>query len=197
MANILIGVTGGIAAYKAASIVSILHTKGNDVKVIMTDAAKQFVQPLTFSALSHNPVYSNENRFANDGHIHHIELAEWADLFVIAPATYNTIMKISLRLADNLLMSTLIPYIGMEKPLVVCPAMNGLMFKLLTTGEHAGVHPPATLWDWLLNKMYVVGPVEGRMACGSIGKGKLAPTRMIVEKIDEVWTKFCKKRMSL
>ena len=178
MSNILIGVTGCIAAYKAASVVSVLSQK-HDVKVIMTENAKQFVGPLTFSALSHNPVYGDHNRFSPDGHIHHIELAEWADLFAIVPATYNTIIKIIQCHADNLLTSTLIPYRAKENArLIICPAMNFNMWKNLQA--YILMHEVQYIYD------YFVGPIEGKMACGSIGKGKLAKTRDIINKIQEL-----------
>lgn len=184
MAKILIGITGGIAAYKAASVVSYLANNGHEVKVIMTEAAKQFVSMLTFSALSHNEVYGDHNRFANDGHIHHIELADWADLFVIVPATYNTIMKIHLGLADNLLMSTLIPYKGMalnqkgKKPILLCPAMNTNMWNVLLK---EGVLPALPLPNFS-----IVEPDEGVLACGAKGMGKLAKTKEIIQNINHI-----------
>ena len=168
--NVLIGVTGGIAAYKAASVVSVLVDLGRQVKVIMTENAKHFVQPLTFSALSHNEVYGDHNRFAADGHIHHIELAEWADVFCIVPATFNTILKIHQGVTDNLLTSTVIPYIPTGKPFYLCPAMNSNMWTEL---QRRGLNMDRSF----------IGPEKGKMACGSVGMGKLAQTRTIVNTI--------------
>lgn len=183
MSNILIGVTGGIAAYKAASVVSVLESKGHDVRVIMTEAATKLVTPVTFSALSHNPVYLDD--FTNDGHIWHIELAEWASLFAIVPATYNTIMKISQGIADNLLTSTVVPYTGAyedtKKPLLIFPAMNTNMYRNL---EARGLGSAA----FGLKDGTLVAPVaEGKMACGTVGPGKLLPVREIVNIIVKAW----------
>ena len=186
MPNILVGVTGGIAAYKAASVVSALVNQKNAVRVIMTETAKQFVCPLTFSSLSHNPVYGDHNRFGNDGIIHHIELAEWADLMVIVPATYNTIMKIVSGTTDNLLMSTYVPLRGMQKPVIVCPAMNTNMWAELVSREVLdGTLLRMKSVPEYLEKIgiQVVGPVEGKLACGATGKGKIAKTETIVNSI--------------
>ena len=175
MSNILIGVTGGIAAYKAASVVSILKSKGDNVKVIMTEAAMKFVTPVTFSALSHNPVHLDD--FTNDGHIWHIELAEWADLFAIVPATYNTITKILLGVADNMLVSTVIPYRGMGKRLIVFPAMNTNMYNQFERMKKA--------IEGDVRDITFSGVGIGKMACGTAGPGKLISTKEIIEKIEE------------
>lgn len=182
MSKILIGVTGGIAAYKAASVVSVLVDKGHDVKVIMTENAKEFVGPVTFSALSHNPVYDDSYEFSDDGHIYHIELAEWADVFAIVPGTYNTINKIMQGLADNLLTSTVVPFLSMPKPFQVYPAMNTNMWYTLT----GRINPfdgnlEAPLW------LKRIG--TGKLACGTEGPGKLIPTGEIVAEIEKVCPK--------
>lgn len=179
MANVLIGVTGGIAAYKIPSVVSVLKKKGHEVKVIMTEAAKQFITPLTFSSLSKNPVYGEHNRFANDGHIHHIELSEWADVFIIAPATYNTISKMIHRIADNLLTSTIAAYDWKQKgKILVFSAMNTKMYdnilgKLRLFNVDHGNGREAYF--------RTIGPAKGTLACGAYGLGKLISTRKIVE----------------
>ncbi len=170
MSNILIAVTGGIAAYKVPSIVSILVEEGHDVKVMMTKAAEQFITPLPFSALSHNPVYTEDIRFKADGHIHHIELADWADLIAIAPATYNTISKISHKHADNLVTSTIAAF---TKDILIFPAMNVHMWEDLTQAVSVG-------WE---GQIMLYPPAEGKMACGAVGPGKLEDTRGIVTKI--------------
>lgn len=174
MSRLLIGVTGGIAAYKAASVVSILVDKGHEVKVIMTDNAKKFVGPVTFSALSHNPVYDDSWEFSNDGHIWHIELAEWAEVFAIVPGTYNTIRKIMNGTADNLLTSTIIPYLGAHKSFRVYPAMNTNMWNQLNQ-----------YFDFENNRWpeWLMKTEEGKLACGTEGPGKLLPTKKIVEGI--------------
>lgn len=174
MSKILIGVTGGIAAYKAASVVSVLESKGHEVRVIMTESATKLVTPVTFSALSHNPVHLDD--FTNDGHIWHIELAEWADVYAIVPATYNSIMKILLGTADNMLVSTTIPYRGMGKKLLIFPAMNTNMYRLFERMKNAIAGEVDDI---------VFEPVSvGKMACGTTGPGKLLPTKSVIEKIE-------------
>jgi len=179
---IIIGVTGGIAAYKAASVVSVLVKRNYPVKVIMTESAKQFITPLTFSALSHNPVYGDHNRFANDGHIHHIELAEEAKVMAIVPATYNTIRKLINGTLDNLLLNTLIAFRGMGKPIIICPAMNTNMWNDL--GFFQDGIP-------IMRKGHViiVKPREGTLACGSKGMGIIAHTTNIVDAIIDAYEK--------
>ena len=104
--KILIGITGGISAYKSAVLVRLFKKANAEVKVIMTEAAKQFVQPLTFATLSQNPVYTDFFNPENGEWNSHVKLGLWADLFVIAPATANTVAKIANGLADNLLTTT-------------------------------------------------------------------------------------------
>jgi len=175
MANVLIAVTGGIAAYKIPSVVSVLVDKGYNVKVMMTKAAEQFITPLTFSALSHNPVYTENTLFANDGHIHHIELADWADVIAVAPATYNTISKMKQKFADNLVTSTVAAF---TKKILIFPAMNVHMWEDLE-GDHSIRR--ATVYGNLI----IYEPAVGKMACGTTGTGKLVSTREIVGKIEE------------
>jgi phosphopantothenoylcysteine synthetase/decarboxylase len=197
MNNILIGVTGGISAYKVPSIVSVLVDKGYDVRVIMTDAAKKFIVPLTFSAISHNPVYDDSLEFTgNDGHIWHVELAKWADAFVIAPMTANTGMKLINHIADNLLTSTAMAY--HKNPILMFPAMNVYMWhkfkeaymsnnggfkcytKLEKIEEFNFKHIPT------ITSSILVQPATGKMACGDIGEGKLLDTRTIVMLIEKM-----------
>src|SRR5690625_6465609 len=106
--RIILGVTGGIAAYKACDLTSKLTQQGADVKVIMTESATQFVSPLTFQALSRNPVYTDTFDEKDPQKIAHIDLADWADLVIIAPATANTISKIAHGLGDDMLTTTLL-----------------------------------------------------------------------------------------
>lgn len=189
MARILIGITGGIAAYKAASVVSVLKEKGNEIRVIMTESAKKFVAPITFSALSGSPVLSDDDFFSPDGHIHHIEAAQWADRFVICPATYNFMSKLKHQIADDLLTSTVAAYSGR---LIVCPAMNTIMWGNLS------LHRTETPSNFILSRdnderqikdlprdaRVIMLPGEGRMACGTQGPGKLRPTKEIIEFIE-------------
>jgi phosphopantothenoylcysteine decarboxylase / phosphopantothenate---cysteine ligase len=177
--NILLGVTGGIAAYKAADIIGALRKNDFDVKVIMTEKSKEFITLLTLSTLSKYPVYEDSLEWSPNGHIEHIELSEWAQFFLIAPATANTISKLVQGKADNLLTSTYLAFDYQSCTnnfVVVCPAMNTKMYNDITS--HNNIR---TLSD--RSNHVIVDPVEGLLACGVIGKGKLAPTRSIVEKI--------------
>jgi phosphopantothenoylcysteine decarboxylase len=130
--NIILAVTGGIAAYKVADLAGALVKEDFAVKVIMTESAKKFITPLTLSTLSRNPVYDDAMEWAADGPIKHIELAKWCDLFVVVPATANTIAKMAQGIADNLLTST---YLALpdDKNVLVCPAMNTRMWDAKQT----------------------------------------------------------------
>jgi len=176
MAKILVGVTGGIAAYKIPSLVSVLVDNGHEVKVIMTESALKFITPLAFSALSKNPVICDD--FTNDGHIWHIELAQWCDVMVIAPATYNTLGKIINKVADNMLTSTVAALnLSEDKKLIICPAMNNVMWYNLKSKLDIFLE---TNWD---EKIMMVDPAVGKLACGGEGKGKLPSTKVIVDAI--------------
>ncbi len=178
MSNFLIGVTGGIAAYKAADVISVLVKEEHKVSVIMTENAKRFITPLTLATLSRNPVYDDSAEWASDGTIKHIELSKWADVFAIVPATANTITKIATGIADNLLTSAyLASFNGTHnRGVVICPAMNTHMWEKQYIQNHLGV----------LRERFrhlVVPPEEGLLACGDFGMGKLPSTKKIVEAI--------------
>jgi phosphopantothenoylcysteine decarboxylase/phosphopantothenate--cysteine ligase len=198
MANILIGITGGISAYKIPSVISVLVDKGHNVQVIMTEAAKKFITPLTFSSLSHNPVYDDSKEFyGNDGHIWHVELANWADVFAIAPMTANTGMKVANHLADNLLTSTALVY--HKNPILLFPAMNLHMWKKFKEGYLNCHNGEIKVYRNLEDIEYfnpktinapniLIQPATGKMACGDIGEGKLVDTRTIVSVIEKMVT---------
>jgi len=177
--KVLIGVCGGIAAYKVASVVSVLVSEGHEVKVVMTENATKFITPLTFSALSQNQVYLDD--FTNDGHIHHIELANWADVYAMIPLTYNTTMKLKNGVADNLLTS-IYAAIPEKVTLLFFPAMNSNMYKNLT--NMVGLIIGSKSW---------VQPEVGKMACGTIGPGKLPSVKTIIEKIKESYDEQSKR----
>jgi len=198
MANVLIGVTGGISAYKIPSVVSVLVDKGHDVRVIMTEAAKRFIASLTFSSLSHNPVYDDSKEFyGNDGHIWHVELANWADVFAVAPMTANTGMKIANHIADNLLTSSVMVY---TKPLLLFPAMNVHMWEKferaytncsngelkVTVKDIETFDPKSIIPNPGCPVTVMFQPATGKMACGDIGEGKLIDTRTIVSFIERM-----------
>lgn len=167
--KVVVGVSGGIAAYKACALVSQLVQAGAEVRVIMTEHATEFVQPLTFQALSRNEVYTNTFIENNPEKIAHIDVADWADLFVLAPATANLIAKIAHGLADDMLTTTLL---ATEAPVYISPAMNVHMYQHVTVKENLSI---------LASRGYhFIEPKAGYLACGYVGKGRLEePTEII------------------
>ncbi len=159
--NVLVGVSGSIASYKAAELVRNLQKKGANVRVTMTPSAREFIGDLTFRALTNSPVLSDWK----DGEtgLEHIYWARWADSFVIAPASANTISKLRIGMTDNFLTSLALAY---DRHIVIAPAMNTKMYENPATMENL---------DILRKRGYiVVEPCEGELACGEEGAGKLA-----------------------
>ncbi len=175
--TVLLGVTGCIAAYKAAEIVRGLQKEGLRVKVVMTEHASHFVDPLTFRALTHEPV--GLGLFDNpQDPIHHISLAQEADLFVIAPCTANVMAKLSHGLADDLLTTTAL---ATTAPLMVAPAMNVHMYENVATQENM-----ARLKE---RGVSFIEADEGYLACGDVGKGRLAdPDRIVAAVLAQLET---------
>ena len=161
--HILLGVSGGIAAYKAAELVRLFKKQGADVRVVMTKSALQFISPLTFQALSGNSVHSELLDTDAENAMGHINLARWADAFIIAPATANIIAKLSYGLADDLL-STL--YLAATCPVYVAPAMNQAMWNNAVTQENVE--------KLKRHGIGIIGPEQGDQACGEIGFGRLS-----------------------
>lgn len=172
MKNIVVGVTGGIAAYKALDVVSALRKLDINVNVVMTKTAQQFVNPLSFQSLSQNPVITDNIMEPDPSEIAHISLAQNADLIVIAPATANMIGKIANGIADDFL-STMI--LATEAPILIAPAMNTKMLNNIATQRNIN-----TLKEF---GHEFISPGSGRLACGDIGEGKLATPENIVDKI--------------
>ncbi len=160
--HILLGVSGGIAAYKSAELVRLLKKQGAEVQVVMTQSAMQFISPLTFQALSGNPVHSELLDADAENAMGHISLARWADCLLIAPATANLIAKLSHGLADDLL-STL--YLAATCPVYVAPAMNQAMWNKAVTQENV-----ETLQR---HGVKLIGPEQGDQACGETGFGRM------------------------
>ncbi|WP_462409222.1 bifunctional phosphopantothenoylcysteine decarboxylase/phosphopantothenate--cysteine ligase CoaBC [Neobacillus sp. Marseille-QA0830] len=170
--NILLCVTGGIAVYKAAALTSKLVQTGAQVKVILSDSAAKFVTPLTFQALSRNAVYTDTFDEKNPQVIAHIDLADWADLILVAPATANTIAKLAHGIADNMITTTLL---AATAPVWIAPAMNVHMY------DHPAVKQNIAL---LAEYGYrFIEPGEGYLACGYVGKGRLEDPETIVKLI--------------
>ena len=168
----LVAVTGGIAAYKAAEVVSQLQKSGVDVSVIMTKNACEFVTPLTFEALTGKKVYTDTFDYSSDATIKHITLAQEADVFVVVPATANVIAKMAHGIADDMVTST---FLAATCPVVVCPAMHTNMFANAAT--------QANIKTIEGRGMVIVGPGEGRLASGEVARGTLAPVEEIVEAV--------------
>lgn len=178
--NILLGVTGGIAAYKAAFLVRLLVKKGANVKVVMTHSAKEFVTPLTLSTLSKNEVFSSFTNEENDPESYrepkwnnHVELALWADLFLIAPATANTLSKMAHGTCDNLLLAC---YLSAKCPVYYAPAMDLDMYQHPTTNN-------------VFEKLNSFGNIQipaafGELASGLVGQGRMAEPEEIVSFIE-------------
>jgi phosphopantothenoylcysteine decarboxylase / phosphopantothenate---cysteine ligase len=170
--NILLCVTGGIAVYKAAALTSKLSQTGANVKVMMTESAKKFVAPLTFQALSREDVYTDTFDEKDSAKIAHIDLADWADLILVAPATANIIGKLSHGIADDMISTTLL---ATRATVWIAPAMNVHMY------DHPAVQRNiSTLYGFGYR---FIEPSEGYLACGYIGKGRLEEPEKIVELI--------------
>ncbi len=169
---ILLGVTGGIAAYKAAELTRLLKTAGAEVRVVMTDAATAFVGPLTFQALSGNPVHTGLLDPAEESAMGHISLARWADLLLIAPATADFMARLRAGLAGDLLAALCL---AAECPIVLAPAMNRAMWDNPATRENLQVIQG--------RGMRVLGPAQGEQACGETGWGRMLEPAEIVEQL--------------
>jgi phosphopantothenoylcysteine decarboxylase/phosphopantothenate--cysteine ligase len=170
--QIVLGVCGGIAAYKAAAFVRLLVTAGAKVRVIMTEAAQAFVGPVTFQALSGNPVWTRMFHGGENGSFRHIAWAEQADGVVIIPATANVVGKMAQGIADDPLTTFIL---GVKAPILVCPSMNVRMF------ENPVVQ--ANLNGLRKAGMRIIGPVSGSLACGQEGTGRLAELETILEAL--------------
>ncbi len=176
--KILVGVTGGIAAYKTASIVRLLVKEGAEVRVIMTEHAKEFITPLTLSTLSNNPVLSEFSNPSNGSWNSHVDLGLWADLFLIAPATANTMAKMAGGFADNLLLTT---YLSSRCTVFIAPSMDMDMLK----------HPATTINMETLRAFgnIILEPETGELASGLSGKGRMAEPEDIVKEISGFFSK--------
>lgn len=174
--HILLGITGSIAAYKAAFLIRSLVKEGAEVKVIMTDMAKRFITPLTIATLSKNPVLTEFYNPENGDWNSHVSLGIWADLYIIAPASANTIAKMATGVADNLLLTS---YLSARCPVMVAPAMDLDMYR----------HPSTTENLETLSKrdVLIVEPSSGELASGLDGKGRMEEPEIIVEHIKKVF----------
>lgn len=173
--HIILGITGSIAAYKTAMLCRLLVKEGAEVRVVMTPLAKQFITPLTMATLSKHPIlvefFNPENGEWNS----HVSLGEWADLLLIAPATANTLAKMTTGIADNLLLTT---YLSARCKVAVAPAMDLDMYAHITTQQNL-----KTLAE---RGVAIIEPTAGELASGLVGKGRMAEPEDIVEQVKEI-----------
>lgn len=170
--KLLLGVSGGIAAYKACELASLALKRGHELRVVMTANATRFVGPLSFEALSGHPVITDT---FSDG-MAHITLAKWADAVCVAPATANTLARIALGLADDALSTTLLA-VPRGVPVVLAPAMNTEMWANPATQRNLA-------WIAELGRYTVLDTVEKRLACGDVGPGALADPSDILAAVE-------------
>ncbi|WP_027670424.1 bifunctional phosphopantothenoylcysteine decarboxylase/phosphopantothenate--cysteine ligase CoaBC [Rheinheimera baltica] len=171
--RILLGISGGIAAYKSADLVRRLKERGADVRVILTDAAQHFITPLTLQALSGNPVSTSLLDPAAEAAMGHIELAKWADMVLIAPASADVIARLAHGLANDLLTTCVL---ATAAPVAVAPAMNQQMYKNIATQQNL-----AKLNSY---NFYIYGPGSGEQACGDVGAGRMLEALELVSAVE-------------
>lgn len=174
--NILLGVSGGIAAYKVLDLCSRLKKVGANLKIIMTKSATEFVNPLSFETMGKCKVYT-DLFIGHHEEVHHIELAKWADIMLIAPASANTIAKMANGIADNFLLST---YLACDKDVVIAPAMNTNMLKAKATQRNLKILKE--------DGIKIIKPEPGILACNTVGDGRLEEPIEIVDFLDEYFT---------
>ncbi|RCW17944.1 phosphopantothenoylcysteine decarboxylase [Streptococcus gallolyticus] len=174
--TIVLAVSGSISAYKAADLSNQLTKLGYQVHVLMTDAATQFITPLTLQVLSKNPVHLDVMKEDNPKVVHHIELAKQADLFVVAPASANTIAKLAHGIADNIVTATALA-LPTDTPKLIAPAMNTKMYDNPLTQRNLQI-----LQEVGYQK---IEPRSSRLACGDVGRGALAELDVIVQTIQD------------
>ena len=176
--NVLLGVTGGIAAYKSANLTSMLKKAGAEVDVVMTEAAARFVTPLTFETLSKNAVTTDLFSREKPWEVEHIALAKKAELAIVAPASANTIAKLACGIADNMLTTTLL---ACKCPVFVAPAMNTAMYENIATQVNLQI-----LRD---RGFFIIAPEAGELACGDTGQGRMREPQEILAAVEEVLKK--------
>lgn len=174
--NILLGVTGGIAAYKSVSLVRRLKEQGANVQVIMTESAQEFITPLTFQAISGKPVHISLLDPEAEAAMGHIELARWADAIIIAPLTANSMARLVNGEANDLLMAVCL---ASKAPLAIAPSMNQAMWSNTATQDNIQVLKSRNI--------AIYGPASGEQACGDIGAGRMLEADDIAEKLQEIF----------
>lgn len=176
--RVVVGISGGIAAYKVPELIRMLRKAGDEVKVATTKNALEFVTPLTLQTLSGHPVYSDVFAAINEHSTEHISLPDWADVMVIAPATANVLGKMAHGIADDALTTT---FCAMRKPVVIVPAMNDKMYDSPAVQDAI-----RTLSQW--SNITMLDCAEGELACGSTGKGRMQEVDVIYDAIQAALT---------
>ena len=174
--HILLGVTGGVAAYKAVDLAGKLASAGAEVKTVMTEAACRFVGPKSFEAVTQSAVFTTMWSTPEEFNISHIALTDWADLVVVAPATANIFAKVAHGICDDLLSTTLCAC--WERPILFAPAMNNRMWANPTT--------QANVETLRKRGIQLIGPEEGRLACGASGPGRMSEPQDIMDVIVKI-----------
>ncbi|MBL7072899.1 MAG: hypothetical protein ISS33_03850 [Candidatus Omnitrophica bacterium] len=175
--NIVLGITGSIAAFKACELIGLLRKKGYSVQCVMSKEAEHFVTALTLETLSDKKVVKDMFSPTDSREAAHISLSEWADLILVAPATADVLSKVAAGICSNILICTIA---AADCPIAFAPAMNSIMFNNPIIQEKI---------EYLKNKKYYfIEPATGRLACGSSGIGRLAPLGTIVEKVENILT---------
>lgn len=178
--HILVGISGGIAAYKIPELIRTLRKQGAEVRVTATKSALQFVTELTLQTVSNARVYSDVFAAINQHSTEHISLPEWADLMIVAPATANVLGKFASGIADDALTTTFCSCAA-RKPIIIAPAMNDKMWECPATQQAV-----ETLKRW--NNITVIEPAEGELACGTTGKGRMPEIAILAEQVNAALT---------
>jgi len=182
--NILLGVSGGIAAYKAVDLASKLTTAGAKVKTVMTENACRFVGPKSFEAVTGSAVFMSLWSKSEEHRIKHVSLVDWADIVVLAPATANIIGKIANGICDDLLSATFC--VCWQKPILLAPAMNGNMWHNPVVQRNLKI-----LREMGFNS---IGPTKGRLADGTIAEGRMSEPKDILEAIEKIASKTKRRK---
>ena len=177
--RVLLGVTGGIAAYKSAELIRLLTKAGADVRVVMTAAAMEFITPLTLQALSGNPVHHALLDPEAEAGMGHIELARWADVILIAPASADSIARLTAGMGNDLLTTLCL---ASSAPLVLAPAMNQAMW--LNEATQANIQRLLGLKD---KRMHLFGPAQGVQACGDVGPGRMLEPEQLAQHLSRLF----------
>ena len=174
--HIILGITGSKAAYKSAVLCRLLVSAGAEVKVVMTPLAKQFITPLTMATLSKNPILVDFFNPENGEWNSHVSLGEWADCYLIAPATANTMAKMASGVADNLLLTT---YLSARCKVAIAPAMDLDMYRHASTQRNMA--------QLRADGVHIIEPQSGELASGLVGKGRMAEPQDIVREVEAMF----------